>query len=72
MEQHPVFKKYTRDWLHERTGFSKIYLSRIAHGRVPLTRPFIERVCFALKEPEESLFLLNAAGISSGGSQNNK
>lgn len=60
MQQHPLFKRYTRDWLHEVTGFSKGYLSRVATGKVPLTRAFIERVCFKLNQPEEELFLLDA------------
>ena len=55
--QHPLFIKYTRDWLSEVTGFSKGYLCRVATGRVPLSRSFIERVCFKLGEPEEELFL---------------
>jgi len=57
MPRHPVFIKYTRDWLHEVTGFSKGYLSRVATGSVPLSRSFIERVCFKLNEPEAELFL---------------
>ncbi len=59
MPQHPLFIKYTRDWLHQRTGFSKGYLSRVATGKVPLSRSFIERVCFKLREPEVELFLLD-------------
>ena len=54
---HPVFTKYKRDWLHQVTGYSKAYLSRIATGKAPLTRSFIERVCFSLKRPEGELFL---------------
>jgi len=61
MQQHPLFIKYTRDWLSEITGFSKGYLCRVATGRVPLSRSFIERVCFKLKQPEEELFLPDAA-----------
>lgn len=61
MPQHPVFEKYTRDWLHKITGFTKGYLSRVATGKVPLTRAFIERVCYKLNEPEEALFLWDAA-----------
>lgn len=57
MPQHPMFIKYTRDWLHQRTGFSKGYLSRVATGKVPLSRSFIERVCFKIGEPEVELFL---------------
>jgi len=57
MNQHPVFLKYKRTWLHEVTGFSLNYLCRIATGRAPLTRSFIERVCHKLKQPEEALFL---------------
>ncbi len=60
MEQHPVFLKYTRDWLHQVTGFHKGYISRVATGRTPLSRSFVERVCFALGEPAEELFLPDA------------
>jgi transcriptional regulator with XRE-family HTH domain len=65
MEQHPLFIKYRRDWLHEKTGYSKGYLSRVATGRIPLSRSFIERVCFKLKQPESELFLPNAVAESS-------
>jgi len=58
-QQHPLFIKYTRDWLHEVTGYSKIYLCRVATGNVPLTRAFVDRVCFKLNLPEEDLFLLD-------------
>ncbi len=57
MPQHPLFIKYTRDWLHQQTGFSKGYLSRVATGKVSLSRSFVERVCFRLREPEGELFL---------------
>jgi hypothetical protein len=57
MRQHPMFIKYTREWLHQETGFSKGYLSRVATGKVPLSRSFVERVCFKLREPEENLFI---------------
>ncbi|MBA7574811.1 hypothetical protein ES708_16626 [subsurface metagenome] len=57
MEQHPLFKKYTRDWLHRVTGYSKGLLSRVATGKVPLNRSFVERVCYKLGLPEEELFL---------------
>lgn len=63
-QQHPLFIKYTRDWLHEVTGYSKIYLCRVATGNVPLTRAFVDRVCFKLNLPEEDLFLLDAVGAS--------
>ncbi|MBA7695668.1 hypothetical protein ES703_104300 [subsurface metagenome] len=59
-QQHPVFIKYTRHWLHEVTGYSKGYLSRVATGRIPLSRSFIERVCFKLNQLEEELFLADA------------
>jgi len=55
--QHPVFYKYTRDWLAVATGFSKGYLCRVATGRYPLSQSFIERVCFKLGQPREDLFL---------------
>jgi len=57
MPQHPLFIKYTRYYLNHQTGFSKGYLSRVATGKLPLSRSFIERVCFKLGESEESLFL---------------
>jgi len=69
MAQHPLFAKYKRDWLHEVTGFSKNYLCRIATGRVPLNRSFIERVCFSLHQPESELFLPDAAEAHSSRSK---
>lgn len=68
MQQHPVFKKYKSEWLHEMTGYSKIYLLRVASGNVPLSRSFIERVSFKLNEPAEELFLLDAASVPSSDS----
>jgi hypothetical protein len=65
MTQHPIFKKYTRDWLHDQTGYSKIYLSRVASGRVPLSKPFVDRMAYKLQEPAEALFVLNAVVDSS-------
>ncbi len=53
---HPVFHKYTRDWLHEVTGYSKGYLSRVARGNISLSRYFVERVCFKLNRPQKELF----------------
>lgn len=66
MDQHPIFLKYTRDWLSEVTGFSKGYLSRLATGRVPLSRSFIERISYKLGKPESELFLPEA--VESGDS----
>ena len=57
MPQHPLFIKYTRDWLHDITGYSKGYLCRVARGKIPLSRAFVERVCFKLDQPEAALFL---------------
>ncbi len=54
--QHPLFFKYTRQWLHKVTGYSKGHLCRMATGRMPLSRAFIERVCYRLRQPEEELF----------------
>lgn len=67
MEQHQVFRKYTRAWLHEVTGYSKLYLCRVANGRVPLTTAFVDRVTFKLGEPTDQLFNLEAAGSAAGG-----
>ena len=69
MSQHPLFIKYTREWLHEVTGFSKGYLSRVATGKTPLSRSFIERVCFKLNQPEEELFLPEAVEAHSSPGQ---
>ncbi|GAI85384.1 unnamed protein product [marine sediment metagenome] len=55
--QHPLFIKYTRDWLHSVTGYSKGMLSRVATGKIPLSRSFIDRVCYRLNRSEEALFL---------------
>ena len=66
-QQHPLFFQYTRDWLHQVTGFSKGYLSRVATGKIPLSRSFIERVCFKLNQLESDLFLPDAARSGSSG-----
>lgn len=65
-QQHPVFKKYRTDWLHEKTGYSKVYLLRVASGNVPLSRAFVERVSFALTEPADQLFILDDTGLTAG------
>lgn len=54
---HPLFLKYLRKYLSESTGYSKDHLSRIASGKAPLTRIFIDRCCYALKESEAELFV---------------
>ena len=56
MNNHPLFLIYTREFIHEQTGFSKSYLCRISRGRTPLTRSFIERMCYKLKRSEKELF----------------
>ncbi len=70
MQQHPVFKKYTREWLSQHTGYTRGYLSKVSTGKMPLTRTFMQMVSFKLKEPAEDLFLLDAAGLTSGGNPN--
>ena len=65
MQQHPVFRKYKNEWLHEVTGYSKVYLLRVASGIVPLSRAFIDRLSFKLNEPAEELFLIDAASVPS-------
>lgn len=54
--QDPLFTKYNREYLSEVTGYSGGYLSRVANGKIPVSRSFIERVCFALGEPAGDLF----------------
>lgn len=54
--QHPLFEIYTREHISHVTGYSKVYLSRVSCGRTPLTRAFIDRVCFKLECTEEQLF----------------
>jgi len=56
-QEHPLFLRYRRDWLHEVTGYSKGYLCRVATGRIAVSRAFVERVCFKLQLPESELFL---------------
>ncbi len=56
----PLFVKFSRAWLSQETGYSKGYLCRVATGKIPLSRPFIERVCFKLNESERKLFNLDA------------
>lgn len=58
--QHPVFVIYTREWLHKTTGYSKDHLGRVANGKIPLTRGFVDRVCYSLNRPAEELFLPDA------------
>jgi len=70
MQQHPVFRKYKSEWLHEVTGYSKIYLLRVAAGNVPLSRAFIDRLSFKLNEPAKELFLIDAVDLTSGGDLN--
>ena len=54
--QQPLFIKYTRTFLSERTGYSKAYLCRVFRGKTPLTSYFIERVSYALREHPADLF----------------
>jgi len=65
--QHPLVFRYTREWLHQVTGYSKGYLSRVATGKMSLSRSFIEKACFKLGLLEEELFLpINAGDCGSG------
>lgn len=57
MDQHPIFIKYRRRYLHQVTGYSLGLLSRIATGKIPLGRVFIDRCCYKLGESEGALFL---------------
>lgn len=57
MRTHPLFAKYTRAYVSEITGYSLGYLSRVNKGRTPLTRYFIERVSYSLREHPADLFL---------------
>lgn len=65
MQQHPLFRKYTREYLSQQTGYTRGYLSKVSTGKLPLTRTFMEMVSFKLNEPIESLFLLDTAGLVS-------
>jgi len=57
MQPQPLFAKYTRAYISEMTGYSKAYLSRVFRGRTPLSRYFIERVSYSLREHPADLFL---------------
>ncbi|HUV55918.1 MAG TPA: hypothetical protein VMV84_01665 [Dehalococcoidales bacterium] len=69
MQQHPLFNIYKRRYLSEVTGYSTGYLCRMATGGHPLSRSFIDRVCFRLNRPEEELFLPDAAETHSSRSE---
>ena len=71
-QQHPLFIEYRRDWLHRVTGYSKGYLSRVATGRISLSRSFIERVCFKLNQPEADLFFPDDAHAETTVSQSSR
>jgi len=68
MQQHPIFQKYKSEWLHQVTGYSKVYLLRVASGNVPLSKAFVERVSYALNEPADQLFILDTVDLAAGGS----
>lgn len=55
--RHPLFYIFSRNWLNSTTGYSKGYLCRMATGKAPITRSFIDRCCFSLNRTEEELFL---------------
>ena len=57
MQQQPLFSKYTRNYIAQMTGYNKAYLSRVFRGRTPLSRYFIERVSYSLREHPADLFL---------------
>lgn len=57
MRSHPLFSKYTRDYISHMTGYSKAYLSRVFRGKTPLSRYFVERVSYSLREHPADLFL---------------
>lgn len=71
MPSHPIFEIYTRAYLHRVTGFGFQQLSRVSTGKQRPTRNFITRCCYALKRPEEELFLLDAASVPSSDPNHN-
>ncbi|GAI24327.1 unnamed protein product, partial [marine sediment metagenome] len=52
--------KYSRSWLSKKTGYSKGYLCRVATGKTRLSKYFIVRVAFSLREHPSELFLPEA------------
>jgi len=56
-QHQPLFLKYTRAYLSQVTGYSRGYLSRLDTGGIPVSRSFVERVCYKLEQPQEELFL---------------
>ena len=64
MPQHPLFRIYTRTYLHDVTGFSYQHLSRVCTGKQRLTRAFVDLCCYRLGRPEEELFLPEAAAAA--------
>ena len=54
--RYPLFNQFSRKWLTEVLGYSEGYLCRIATGGKPLSKSFIARRCYRLKETELELF----------------
>lgn len=54
--RHPLFDIFTRSWITSATGYTLSYLSRVATGKAPITRSFIDRCCFSLNRTEKELF----------------
>ena len=48
--------EYTMAALARALGYSPEYLSRIRHGKAPVTDSFVGRVCRRLAVPREQLF----------------
>ena len=57
-KQYLIFLKYTREYLHRVTGYSKHTLSRIATGNGGPSEIFIGVCCHTLKESQDDLFKL--------------
>ena len=55
-DQQPIFEKYTRAWLAEAIGISRVYLCRLATGSCPIRQSFIDRCCYRIGLPPEELF----------------
>jgi len=57
-KQYLIFLKYTREYLHQVTGYSKHTLSRIANGSNGPSEVFIGVCCYNLEESQDDLFKL--------------
>ncbi len=53
---HPLFEKYGLGELHDKTGYSYMYLNEIQRGKHPATQKFRRFMASVLRKPQSELF----------------